>query len=387
MALMPIDEIRIDRGFEKRLPSPQGKELEGLVEDIRAHGVIVDLLVTKDGLLLDGHRRLNAAKKAGLSRVPVKKIDIGGEDGWEESVAIATNLFRRHLNEAQRANLGSSLLRLERQKARKRQVEGGRKGASIAGKGRRKEQALGNGSPEPKCDVDRATERVANAVGISRKTFERVETVKREDPELAKRMLEGRISVAAAYRILKSDAGEKRPQKGAPEEPAAGLIQNLADVLRRYRTVYMDLSVVHEDVTGTVTLKEEKLSRLPLGKLGHSEGCHYWVWAPWPVIRDGVPHRLFRAWGLEWVGELVWDRKAWGVGKWFRNRTEILILAVSGDPPLFRGVDPLVQVRKSGRSEKPKRFYELIEELSPGPRIELFTYNPREGWDRWGGDV
>jgi hypothetical protein len=54
-----------------------------------------------------------------------------------------------------------------------------------------------NVSPQA-VERDRATERAAAAVGVSRKTFEKVEAVKRNDPELARRMLEGSLSVDAA---------------------------------------------------------------------------------------------------------------------------------------------------------------------------------------------
>src|SRR6059036_2427678 len=111
MAFMPIRDIRVDREFRERLPNPGEKELHALAEDIRSRGVLVDLLVTKDGLLLDGHRRLEAAKEAGLSEVPVKTLEIKGEVGWEKTVTLAVNLLRRQLNEIQRACLGSSLLR------------------------------------------------------------------------------------------------------------------------------------------------------------------------------------------------------------------------------------------------------------------------------------
>jgi ParB-like chromosome segregation protein Spo0J len=170
------------------------REFQGLVEDIRSRGVVVDLLVTKDGLLLDGHRRLAAVREAGLSKLPAKTFDFESAGSTESAISIAVNLFRRNLSEAQRVALGSSLLRIERVKAEECQRGGQKRGGETAATRR---TLVENVSPQA-VERDRATERAAAAVGVSRKTFEKVEAVKRNDPELARRMLEGSLSVDAA---------------------------------------------------------------------------------------------------------------------------------------------------------------------------------------------
>ena len=38
-------------------------------------------------------------------------------------------------------------------------------------------------------------------------------------------------------------------------------------------------------------------------------------------------------------------------------------------------------------SVKPDFFYDLIEEQSPGPYLELFARRPRAGWDQWGNQI
>jgi N6-adenosine-specific RNA methylase IME4 len=40
-----------------------------------------------------------------------------------------------------------------------------------------------------------------------------------------------------------------------------------------------------------------------------------------------------------------------------------------------------------GHSKKPKEFYNLIENNSPGPYIELFAREKREGWESWGDQL
>jgi hypothetical protein len=47
-----------------------------LFGSVKAHGIAEPLVLSADGILLSGHRRLAAAKYAGLSSVPVRKLDI-----------------------------------------------------------------------------------------------------------------------------------------------------------------------------------------------------------------------------------------------------------------------------------------------------------------------
>ncbi len=386
MVLLHVDDIKVDHRFARLLPLTQGKEFESLVEDIKSRGVMVDLLVTREGLLLDGHRRLAAAKKAGLFKVPAKRLDVQERRSWKKAVAIAVNLHRRHLIEAQRANLGSSLLRIERVKATERRKDGQERGRKNRG-----QVVVDDRHPLPK-EKDRATERAARSVGISRQTFERVEAVKQHDPELAQRMLDGKLSVTSAYNKVKVQQFKSRVEKEQSSSKGKGLVKDLRRVAGQYRAVYLDPPWHYEDSRSRgaagrqyLTVPTKKLCRMPVGKLAHEDGCHFWMWTTWPMIREGAPHQVLESWGLRWVGEIVWDKESLGVGHYIRSRTEVLILAISGNLKLYSDcINQVVRSKRGRHSKKPQEFYELIEEVSPGPRLEMFARSKRKGWDRWG---
>ncbi len=81
---------------------------------------------------------------------------------------------------------------------------------------------VGSGSPRGlggKKEKDRATERVAKSIGASRKTLERVEAVKKADPELARRMLDGKISIAGAAKKVKAQEIRARADVETPRKP------------------------------------------------------------------------------------------------------------------------------------------------------------------------
>jgi len=104
------------------LPLLEGEEFDALVEDIREFGQI-EPIVLYEGKILDGRNRYRACKKLGIE---VKATE------WKPSEAtgitplqyvISTNIMRRHLNTAQRSEIGLLLLEEEEKLAQKRYEE------------------------------------------------------------------------------------------------------------------------------------------------------------------------------------------------------------------------------------------------------------------------
>ena len=99
----PIDQIRPNR-YQPRLRFPEN-ELDELTRSIRTQGILQPLLVRKDGQgyeLIAGERRLRAAKKAGLRKVPVVVKEIGESELLE--ISIIENIQRENLNPLEEAD-------------------------------------------------------------------------------------------------------------------------------------------------------------------------------------------------------------------------------------------------------------------------------------------
>ena len=280
-----IKKIKIDKTFADRLPPTNENLKKELTKSIENHGIIVPVLLSSNNILLDGHRRLEIAKELGVDLIPALKLSVSGSNKAAKLFEIAVNLDRRHLNEAQRADLGSSLLRIEQPKAKERQREGGSKGGK-----QKKSEGVGNGSPHLKKEKDRATDRVAKRTGVSRKTFERVMAIKKSMPKLAARMIKGEISVAAAYKKLKASNVKKKGKKEAKKIKEDFVVKDLASVPGKWRTVYMDPPWRYDDSGGRgaaenhySTMSVDELIELPVKELAHSDGCLYWIWTTWMV--------------------------------------------------------------------------------------------------------
>lgn len=107
--------------------------------------------------------------------------------------------------------------------------------------------------------------------------------------------------------------------------------------------------------------------------------------------RDGVkhPHRIVNCKDCHGTG-MQPDGIEIGLGQYMRMSHELLLLGTRGKAMVPEPEDrlPSVTVAPRGRhSAKPQAAYDVIERVSPGPRLEMFAREPREGWATWGNEV
>ena len=97
-------------------------------------------------------------------------------------------------------------------------------------------------------------------------------------------------------------------------------------------------------------------------------------------------YEVVRAWGFEPVTLLTWCKKQPGVGYYLRNNTEHCIFATRGEPmvPDHKPTASWFVWPRAEHSKKPDAFYDLVEQVSPAPYLELFARRARFGWDYWG---
>lgn len=142
------------------------------------------------------------------------------------------------------------------------------------------------------------------------------------------------------------------------------------------------------------TMTNEEIINMPVNELALPQ-AHLYLWVPNALIGLGL--RVMKAWGFKYKTNLIWykvrkdggpDRR--GVGFYFRNVTEMILFGVKGNLRTFqpgRSIPNILVTRKREHSRKPDELYELIEQCSPNPFLELFNRVPREGWVCWGNET
>lgn len=78
-----------------------------------------------------------------------------------------------------------------------------------------------------------------------------------------------------------------------------------------------------------------------------------------------------------------------GTGDWLRGITEHCIMAVRGNPTvdLTNQTTFFEAPATQNHSEKPDAFYEIVEGLCPGSKLEMFSRKGRDGWQAWGAEA
>jgi N6-adenosine-specific RNA methylase IME4 len=77
------------------------------------------------------------------------------------------------------------------------------------------------------------------------------------------------------------------------------------------------------------------------------------------------------------------------MGYYLRSNTEHCILATRGRPivPSQPAISSWHRWPRRAHSEKPEEFYAMVEQVSPGPYLDMFARRPRLGWDVWGDEA
>lgn len=142
---------------------------------------------------------------------------------------------------------------------------------------------------------------------------------------------------------------------------------------------------------GTMTIDD--LKALPV-KQSVAKNAHLYLWLTNGFVEEA--YHIARAWGFAPKTLVTWGKvkkddpttPSMKTGYYYRGATEHFLFCVRGSLRLQGPCRPTLFLEpRSKHSVKPDRFYDLIEEQSPGPYLELFARRPRAGWSVWGNQV
>ena len=131
------------------------------------------------------------------------------------------------------------------------------------------------------------------------------------------------------------------------------------------------------------TMTLDDICAMPVESIA-ADDAHLWLWAVNGMMEEAF--RVVRAWGFSPVTLATWCKPAPGVGYYLRNNTEHAIFASRGKPmvPDEKAMATWFVWKRGAHSRKPAAFYDLVQQVSPGPYVELFCREPVFGWDSWG---
>lgn len=159
------------------------------------------------------------------------------------------------------------------------------------------------------------------------------------------------------------------------------------------------------------TMNLEDIMRMPVRDIAAKDAILF-MWVTDPTLAQAM--HVIEAWGFEYKTVGFYWTKTWehtdheamhqtkdfpiGTGYITRGNPEQLWVAARGEPRrrlhLIDGImKPDMSIRRQQfaprreHSQKPDKFYGLIERLYDGPYLELFARTRRPGWSSWGNQV
>jgi N6-adenosine-specific RNA methylase IME4 len=398
-----VADIRVRRNRMRRL---RPDVVDGLAESIAERGLLQAIVVQPVNeatfSLVVGHHRLEAVKKLGHDTI--RAAVRHGLDKDEALLAeIDENLVRADLSAAERAlHLHERKRLYEKLHPETRHgVAGGKARHGSAGAkmsfAESTAKAGGKSTRTIQREVERAAkiENLADLPGTSLDTADELDALTKLPP-----------SVQAAL-ITRAKAGEsvtakhvaQRLRREAREQELAAATEAASAALGKklYGVIYADPPWRFEVYDADSGLNQAAEAHYPcMGTadiaalpVPAADSCVLFLWSTAPHLPEALD--VMRAWGFAYRTNVVWKKDRTGLGYWFRNQHEHLLVGVRGDVPApspearFASV---VEAPRTAHSVKPDAVAAMIEHMFPNmPKLEMFARKARPGWDVWGNEA
>ena len=196
------------------------------------------------------------------------------------------------------------------------------------------------------------------------------------------------MTVHEAEKIVKT-----KHTRAAKTESISANNKPLDDTIGKFSVLYVDPPWRYEHVETESraienqypTMALEDIMRLDVDKIA-SDDCILFMWATSPKLYEAM--KVLEAWKFNYRTCAVWVKDKIGMGYYFRQRHELLLVASRGSLPVpapANRPDSVIEAKRTDHSRKPDCVYELIEKMYPEhAKCELFARNTRDGWTGWG---
>jgi len=362
-------------------PLIQGDEFDGLKNDILNNGLNHPIIMYQ-GKILDGRNRYRACTESGVE--PIYE-NYTGDKPLE--YVISLNLFRRHLNETQRAMIGASITTLNHGGNRKNQ----------------------DANLRDEITIEQASEKL----NISKRSIDTARKVRKNAiPKLIEIVEQGLITISFASSlselskieqksIVKKILSGVKPEQARRENTKENLI-NMVIPKGKYRVIYADPPWQYDNPKaveiGKVknlgaghhypTMPVDEICKLDIQSITNKDAVLF-LWATFPKLVEAT--QVLEAWGFTYKTSFVWNKLRSNLGSYHNACAELLMIGTKGNcSPDNNSMPSQVQEIKSGKhSVKPDEIRELIDKMYPyGTRIELFSRDKgTKGWKVWGNEI
>jgi len=131
---------------------------------------------------------------------------------------------------------------------------------------------------------------------------------------------------------------------------------------------------------------EMSLEEIAKINLPASNDCILWLWTTHKFMRHSFD--LLDQWGFRDVAIVTWVKDRMGLGSWLRSQSEFCIMAVKGSPKVnLTNQTTIINGALREHSRKPDEFYQFVDSLCIGYKLDYFSREKRDGWVVFGNDT
>ena len=246
-------------------------------------------------------------------------------------------------------------------------------------------------------DIKKQTE--LDDLGLSRQRAserEELHEAQEAEPEAFEQALKSKEPKRAVDRIVRQRKKRKRHRERTDKlrkisrgNKRLALPQTypviLADPPWRYEHVKTESRAIENQYP---TMELADICRLPVASLATPDAVLF-LWATSPKLAESL--EVIVAWGFTYRTCAVWVKDKIGMGYYFRQQHELLLVATRGTPPVppeSKRVASIFKARRARHSAKPESVYVAIERMYARlPKVEIFCRKPRKGWAAWGNEA
>jgi N6-adenosine-specific RNA methylase IME4 len=241
---------------------------------------------------------------------------------------------------------------------------------------------------EAEAGIDIKEAILSGKANIPKKNVEDVIKIKQEAPELMPKLESGEMTAHEAVKIIKKDKRDKQIQEQIKEieqndftPPTKKYDVIVVDPPWPYGTKYDPNGRRAANPYPEMSLDDIKAIELPA-----SDDCVLWLWTTHKFMRYSFD--ILDAWGFRDVAIITWVKDRMGLGTHIRSQSEFCIMALRGKPTInLTNQTTVVNGKLKEHSRKPDEFYEMVNSLCVGYKLDYFSREQREGWDQYGNDT